>query len=194
MSYSIIPTEHIALCFLGSPNAGWGAELPAVGHLSLSLLYITKCPLSRCLCFLFVSSCTDFCLASSLHTNRQQDRCFLALVLLKVSSCHQYDPLWHYCIIKYRIICWLFFNIATFFFLTELETKECVHLNLFKWHDKRKVVKGVMTCLLIIYFITSRVHINDLWIKPGLSGFLWKVLFLVFWLHLWAMALVPKEH
>lgn len=100
MSYSIIPTEHIARCFLGSPNAGWEAELPAVGHLSLSLLHITKCPLSRCLCFLFVSSCTDFCLTSSLHTNRQQDRCFLALVLLKVSSCHQYDPLWHYCIIS----------------------------------------------------------------------------------------------
>lgn len=31
MSYSIISTEHIALCFLGSPNAGWEAELPAVG-------------------------------------------------------------------------------------------------------------------------------------------------------------------
>lgn len=36
-----------------------------------------------------------------------------------------------------------------------------------------------MTRLLIskpvIYFITSRVHINELWIKPGLSGFLCKV-------------------
>lgn len=43
-------------------------------------------------------------------------------------------------------------------------------------------MKGVMRCLLVskpvIYFITSRVHINE--IKPGLSGFLGKVLFLVF--------------
>lgn len=153
-SYHVLQYQHIALCFHGSPHAGWEATSPSHYCILLNVLCPVVCVFSLYLHALILFS-----------------------PLLSTPTGSRIDASWPW-------FCWRPLPVTNMIPSGQIGNKRVCALNLFKWHDRRKVMKGVMTCLLIskpvIYFITSRVHINELWIKPGLSGFLWKVSFWCF--------------